>query len=84
MNQTKKTKNAVLRTWTTTNEFSDGFTDLHTDSYKHILDGGGFGLDEAGKSISLVHSIRNKEISPLNGDYHPFAKLPKANHPFKI
>jgi UDP-N-acetyl-2-amino-2-deoxyglucuronate dehydrogenase len=65
-------------------EFSDGFTDLHTDSYKHILDGAGFGLDEAGKSIKIVHAIRNMEISGLTGDYHPFAKLPKANHPFKL
>ena len=65
-------------------EFSDGFTDLNTNSYKHILDGGGFGLDEAGKSIRVVHSIRNMEISKLTGEYHPFAKLPKANHPFKL
>jgi UDP-N-acetyl-2-amino-2-deoxyglucuronate dehydrogenase len=63
-------------------EFSDGFTDLHTDSYKHILGGGGFGLDEAGKSIRVVHSIRNMEISGLTGEYHPFAKLAKAKHPF--
>lgn len=39
-------------------EFSDGFTDLHTKSYQHILDGEGFGLEEARKSISLVQSIR--------------------------
>lgn len=30
-------------------EFSDGFTDLHTKSYEHILSGEGFGLDEAEK-----------------------------------
>ena len=27
-------------------EFSGGFTDLHTKSYEHILNGDGFGLDE--------------------------------------
>jgi UDP-N-acetyl-2-amino-2-deoxyglucuronate dehydrogenase len=39
-------------------EFSDGFTDLHTQSYQHILDGNGFGLKEAMASISLVHQLR--------------------------
>lgn len=40
-------------------EFSDGFTELHTTSYKHILDGKGFGLDDARPSVNLVHAIRN-------------------------
>lgn len=65
-------------------EFSDGFTDLHTDSYKHILDGHGFGLNEAGKSIKLVHEIRSAPRTGLSGDYHPFAKLPIARHPFDL
>src|SRR5688572_9293108 len=34
-------------------EFSEGFTDLHTESYRHILGGGGFGLDDALPSIEL-------------------------------
>ncbi len=40
-------------------EFSDGFTDLHTSSYKSILSGLGFGLSEARQSIDLAHQIRN-------------------------
>jgi len=40
-------------------EFSDGFTELHTKSYKAILEGRGFGLTEAKASIELVHNIRN-------------------------
>lgn len=40
-------------------EFSDGFTDLHTISYQHILEGKGFGLSEAKPSVELVHKIRN-------------------------
>lgn len=40
-------------------EFSDGFTDLHTKSYQHILDGKGFGIAEAKPSIQLVYDIRN-------------------------
>ncbi len=63
-------------------EFSEGFTDLHTDSYRHILDGHGFGIEEAGASISVVHEIRTAPILGLTGDYHPYAKLPLARHPF--
>jgi UDP-N-acetyl-2-amino-2-deoxyglucuronate dehydrogenase len=39
-------------------EFSEGFTDLHTASYADILNGGGFGIEDARPSISLVHAIR--------------------------
>jgi UDP-N-acetyl-2-amino-2-deoxyglucuronate dehydrogenase len=39
-------------------EFSEGFTDLHTLSYQHILSGKGFGISDAKKSIQLVHDIR--------------------------
>ncbi len=39
-------------------EFSEGFTDLHTESYRQILQGRGFGLAEAKASIALVHQIR--------------------------
>lgn len=55
-------------------EFSDGFTDLHTDSYRDILGGGGFGLDDARASIEAVFDIRNQTPSGLTGDYHPFCK----------
>jgi len=40
-------------------EFSEGFTDLHTISYKHILAGEGYGLADAREAILLAHSIRN-------------------------
>jgi UDP-N-acetyl-2-amino-2-deoxyglucuronate dehydrogenase len=40
-------------------EFSDGFTELHTESYKAILMGKGFGLTDAKPSIELAHQIRN-------------------------
>lgn len=55
-------------------EFSGGFTDLHTQSYKAILEGQGFGLEEARSSIETVAAIRN--LTPLGavGDCHPFAK----------
>ena len=63
-------------------EFSDGFTDLHTTSYKEILAGRGFGLDEAYASIGIVHDIRHAAPVGLTGDYHPFAKLDLTKHPF--
>lgn len=63
-------------------EFSDGFTELHTESYKKILAGEGFGLDQAYQSIKIVHDIRNTRPIGLKGDYHPLAALPLSVHPF--
>ncbi len=63
-------------------EFSEGFTDLHTESYQKILDGQGFRIQEAMPCIQLVHDIRVAQPVGLLGDYHPLAKLPLAKHPF--
>ncbi len=63
-------------------EFSDGFTDLHTESYRQILSGNGFPLCDAIPSIQLVHDIRHAVPVGLPGDYHPFAKLAASKHPF--
>jgi len=52
-------------------EFSGGFTELHTDSYKEILKGNGFGLLEAKQSIEIVHDIRNFGLE-IKGEKHPF------------
>jgi len=41
-------------------EFSGGFTDLHTLVYKDILEGNGYGLNEARTAIEIVEKIRNK------------------------
>lgn len=64
-------------------EFSDGFTELHTESYREVLAGRGFGLEEVRPCISLAHDIRHAVPIGLVGDYHPMAKLPQAAHPFK-
>lgn len=37
-------------------EFSDGFTDLHTVTYQHILGGNGFGVEDARGSIELTEN----------------------------
>ena len=56
-------------------QFSEGFTDLHTKVYQSILNGKGFGLDDARQSIEIVHGIRNKEISALlNNPHHYLVK----------
>lgn len=53
-------------------EFSEGFTELHTESYKKILEGKGFGIEDVRPSIEIVHNIRNCKSVGLSGDYHPF------------
>lgn len=52
-------------------DFSQGFTDLHTDSYRAILKGDGFGLEDARASIEIVSQIRSADPVGLKGDYHP-------------
>lgn len=39
-------------------EFSEGFTDLHTKSYAEILNGNGFGIQDAKASVEVVQLIR--------------------------
>jgi UDP-N-acetyl-2-amino-2-deoxyglucuronate dehydrogenase len=55
-------------------EFSGGFTDLHTVTYQHIMQGNGYGIDDARESIELTDYVRNAVPSGLKGDYHPFLK----------
>ena len=64
-------------------EFSGGFTDLHTKVYQQILDGNGYGLEDARQAIEIVHDIRNSKPFGLIGDYHPLAKKELSSHPFK-
>ena len=56
-------------------EFSDGFTDLHTESYRHILTGGGFGLAEAKTAVSMVQAIRTADVVPTIETTHPLTRL---------
>ena len=55
-------------------EFSGGFTDLHTDSYSHILEGKGFPIMEARSAVETVYTIRNASPLGLKGEYHPLCK----------
>lgn len=63
-------------------EFSNGFTELHTESYRQILAGNGFGLDTVRSCIQLAYEIRNAKPIGLIGDYHPLARKPLESHPF--
>ena len=63
-------------------EFSQGFTELHNESYRRILAGEGFRISEARNCIKIVEDIRNCTPVGLVGDYHPLAERPLAKHPF--
>ena len=63
-------------------EFSGGFTDLHTKVYEGVLEGNGYGIEDARQAIEIVHNIRNSNPVGLRGDYHPFAKKSLSKHPF--
>lgn len=55
-------------------EFSEGFTDLHTESYKEIAAGRGFPLAEVRPSIEIVSALREMPLAPKKGDPHPFVE----------
>ena len=63
-------------------EFSGGFTDLHTESYKQIINSNGYGIEDARQAIETVYTIRNATPVGLKGEYHPFAKKELSKHPF--
>jgi len=58
-------------------EFSSGFTDLHTRSYKEILQGNGFALEQNRVAIETVAGIRSAKPDPEKGERHPFAAIDK-------
>lgn len=55
-------------------EFSEGFTELHTHSYQEIINGNGFGLDDARNSVQIVHELRTRKAVGITGDYHPILR----------
>lgn len=63
-------------------EFSDGFTELHTESYRQILAGNGFTVKDAIPSIQMAYDIRQAVPVGVSGNVHPFAALPLSSHPF--
>lgn len=55
-------------------EFSEGFTDLHTVSYREILAGRGYGLEDARHCIETVNVIRSAVPAAVGADAHPFIR----------
>lgn len=54
-------------------EFSEGFTELHTTSYREILAGRGYGLSDARHCIETVNVIRTAvPVRGEAGEVHPF------------
>lgn len=73
----KKTGKRTFRSITVEGEeieFSEGFADLHTETYKEILAGRGFGLKDARQSVDIAYTIRNAKAVGLHGEYHPILK----------
>ncbi|EMN4130634.1 MULTISPECIES: Gfo/Idh/MocA family protein [Providencia] len=71
-----KGKQTTYRSITVDNdeiEFSKGFTDLHTISYKEILAGRGYGLEDARHCIETVNTIRDSQpTTAAANEAHPF------------
>lgn len=59
-------------------EFSEGFKDLHVQSYRLILGGKGFGAADVRPTIQLVHDIRSAVKSGHKGEVHPLATGKRA------
>ena len=53
-------------------EFTDGFTDLHTKVYEDILNGKGYGIEDARASIETAYEIRTAKTVNGNFNMHPF------------
>ena len=53
-------------------EFSDGFTDLHSESYKKILNEEGYGISEVEPSIEIVENINNQKVTLNNEENFHF------------
>ena len=53
-------------------EFSEGFTDLHTEVYRRTLAGQGFGLRDSYAAIQIVHTIRQAAPLGVQPHSHPF------------
>ncbi len=58
-------------------EFSEGFTELHTEVYKRTLAGEGFGLEDTRPSINLAHDIRIATPTGISGNSHTLLKNTK-------
>lgn len=52
-------------------DLSEGFPDLHTEVYRDVLAGGGFGIEEVRSAIELAHEIRIATATTADERAHP-------------
>lgn len=62
-------------------EFSSGFTELHTEVYRDVLAGRGYGLGDARASIELVHALRTAPIAERPSLPHPALERTRLGAP---
>lgn len=55
-------------------EFSTGFTELHTQMYREILAGRGFGIEDARPSVQTVYNIRQTNVTAPCDNAHPLVR----------
>ena len=55
-------------------EFTDGFTDLHTEVYQLSLAGKGFGIKDARPALETAHQIRIASPTGATSGSHPYLK----------
>ncbi len=60
-------------------EFSEGFTDLHTEVYKRTLAGNGFGIEDVRAAINMVYEITNMNPRRSSDLIHPMLFKVKHN-----
>ena len=59
-------------------DLSHGFTDLHTEVYRNILAGSGFGLADAKDAIDLIYRIRKGTVETPDSGVHPLLIDPRT------
>lgn len=64
-------------------DFSEGFTDLHTESYSKALAGQGWSIPDAAPGIELCYQLRHMTPSLQAETTHPLAHLLPLVHPFQ-
>ena len=55
-------------------DLSENFENLHTLSYKKILENNGYEIDSIRAGIELVYKIKNSNVKTIKEDYHPLLK----------
>lgn len=52
-------------------EFSSGFADLHTESYREVLAGNGYGIEDTRSAVEVVSRLRDMPVTADDRNFHP-------------